>query len=1185
MIEVKISKVSKSSETKSATTSGLYSSSGSLVTQSSSTTAQTAQHAALADRAALADNAANADTAQYAEEALSAKTAEQADEAIHATSAADLDADSATRNDFISAVDDDTAEGNITFNKNIAVNGTAQYNDSTIFGNFVEGLLGSGGKIDSSANAVLNSLTLRSFLEVPELRYKRVTSVQGDQIQSCASGVVESVAYDSSTNLGGIRWKLEDGEANPFQADDYIFGIFHMESGNATTTTDDGKGNRTVAGFTTVYAHITAVSGDTTDFELRSGTTAIPQVGMTFVQRGNRSDTTRQNFVYYGIYPRPYIRILANVNAWEFTDSNIVMQLGYMGNFPSRTDLAGYSAYLNNVYMTGIIKQIRQNGDVKNIPIYIGEYSESTQYYKDDEVTYGGQLYICLADCAGVLPTDSTKWQLTVSKGEQGAKGDKGDQGEQGIQGIQGEQGAKGDKGEQGIQGIQGIQGEQGAKGDKGDQGEKGADGKSIDTMKVESTTFADGATNIEKCKVTINGTEYGIETRGTTFFAFNKTTFALETKQTLDTYTTPSLCDDVVTLMNSYTDSIIVLLAADANSCTENLRNAVKAFGGLDSGTWTSKRYRWYFVGMSGLQIGQGWESYSLDPTLTTIVLPLISGSGFVLNGKDGEAGLSGAIGRTCTWVEGQEYRNDTALTSGTRFVDTCIMTDTNGGFTGAYLCKQTHTASAATKPTSGASWATYWEEMSSIGALYTAFLLAENAVIKFASSNELVITDSSGNVEAGMAGTTTETLPEIWCGGTRNNASINLFKDGTARFGRGIFVMGGDGSGSISGHSFNNSGRDTYIARPSDSNGMSFYTSGISVSEMTAASTATSSGTNEYGASISLVWPSKPTAQHVLNEIADKEVTKISGAGLHKIKSAVWKALASMTLTKKGDRGVCMVNLRGYIINYDSSGSETSRREIALPVSGSLPLYVTATAEKDDDPTSEVDNSTYAEGTATVTLENFYLTLQSNEVFSIRMDSAVEIWYADTSNGRTAYLQTSAGLNTNSSGEYITPTIQAASICGFANNGLVLRDRGANNTNRYLTLMAEGSGDYTLSATNRIVVDANIKLNKAWYFRVCEVNTQLSATSSEWKNYGILKLIGTSGTTYTHVLPDDVEEGYTIRITRPNSSSGTHRITTTDTSVVITISGQNNTNPVALSAKRMHTLTYVAGAWYLQY
>ena len=124
-----------------------------------------------------------------------------------------------------------------------------------------------------------------------------------------------------------------------------------------------------------------------------------------------------------------------------------------------------------------------------------------------------------------------------------------------------------------------------------------------------------------------------------------------------------------------------------------------------------------------------------------------------------------------------------------------------------------------------------------------------------------------------------------------------------------------------------------------------------------------------------------------------------------------------------------------------------------------------------------------------------------------------------------------------------------------------------------------------YVINSSGKIIVDTNLKLNKPWFYKVGEVNTQLSATSSEWKNYGILKLIGTSGTTYTHVLPDDVEEGYTIRITRPNSSSGTHKITTTDTTKYIFIAGTASANPATIAVRRMHTLTYVAGSWFLQY
>lgn len=88
-----------------------------------------------------------------------------------------------------------------------------------------------------------------------------------------------------------------------------------------------------------------------------------------------------------------------------------------------------------------------------------GEYNSTTDYEKLDIVSYNGSSYACLKDCVGVLPTDTTYWQVLAEKGEQGIQGI---QGVQGIQGEKGEQGIQGDKGEQGIQGIQGENGKDG---------------------------------------------------------------------------------------------------------------------------------------------------------------------------------------------------------------------------------------------------------------------------------------------------------------------------------------------------------------------------------------------------------------------------------------------------------------------------------------------------------------------------------------------------------------------------------------------------------------------------------------------------------------------------------------------------------------------------------------------------
>ncbi|EJW90186.1 hypothetical protein EVA_21707, partial [gut metagenome] len=50
------------------------------------------------------------------------------------------------------------------------LNGGAQFGSS-----FISGLTGIGGKIDGQGHAELDSLSLRKWLEVPELRFNRVT--------------------------------------------------------------------------------------------------------------------------------------------------------------------------------------------------------------------------------------------------------------------------------------------------------------------------------------------------------------------------------------------------------------------------------------------------------------------------------------------------------------------------------------------------------------------------------------------------------------------------------------------------------------------------------------------------------------------------------------------------------------------------------------------------------------------------------------------------------------------------------------------------------------------------------------------------------------------------------------------------------------------------------------------------
>ena len=141
-----------------------------------------------------AAHAAKADLAGYADKAGYADNAGTASEATHAAKAYDLDDNSPVRDEFLSKIADDVAAGKITFKQGLISLGLAVFSDGAQFGTFVKSLYagtGSGGYIDGNGNAELQSLILRAFLEVPELRYNRVTVQAGNRWRAAGGGVVE----------------------------------------------------------------------------------------------------------------------------------------------------------------------------------------------------------------------------------------------------------------------------------------------------------------------------------------------------------------------------------------------------------------------------------------------------------------------------------------------------------------------------------------------------------------------------------------------------------------------------------------------------------------------------------------------------------------------------------------------------------------------------------------------------------------------------------------------------------------------------------------------------------------------------------------------------------------------------------------------------------------------------------
>lgn len=245
----------------------------------------------------------------------------------------------------------DTFKGRMTFNAG------AQFGPS-----YASGITGVGGFINEKGAGELESLFIRRFLEVPELRYNRVGISVGDDWSAPGAGVIESVDKDQKL----VTLKLEEGEIGAVAVGDICMGIFHDfdPSNNATADSDDGRGNFSFAGFATVYFRITEVLGDRNErfrYELRPLSATFtkqidPMESMTFVAYGSFTNPARRSSRYS---TRTYQRYLRNVSDWEFTAENIAAQFGDLTNLSVfGIQMSGYSAYLDNIYLQGMVSSL-----------------------------------------------------------------------------------------------------------------------------------------------------------------------------------------------------------------------------------------------------------------------------------------------------------------------------------------------------------------------------------------------------------------------------------------------------------------------------------------------------------------------------------------------------------------------------------------------------------------------------------------------------------------------------------------------------------------------------------------------------------------------------------------------------------------------------------------------------------
>lgn len=266
----------------------------------------------------------------------------------------------------------------------IATSSVRTAGDITV-GQYAEGIThGSlqGMLFKSDGHGSMKSLSLSEYLEVPELRYNRITVESGTSWQAHGAGLIMDVYQDVDSDgtllaTGHFDLRLEEGEVGTFATGDICMGIWHFLGDKASYNASEedaaaDDNGLTVAGFATVYFTVTSVEDYSLDgisyvngrvnYKVRgNGYNLHPMAHMAIVSYGSFTDKSRQDSRYST--PR-FTRHLYNVNTWNISTSNVAMQTGDCSNLNlylndgSVLNLSGYSGFLSNIYFKGHIEQI-----------------------------------------------------------------------------------------------------------------------------------------------------------------------------------------------------------------------------------------------------------------------------------------------------------------------------------------------------------------------------------------------------------------------------------------------------------------------------------------------------------------------------------------------------------------------------------------------------------------------------------------------------------------------------------------------------------------------------------------------------------------------------------------------------------------------------------------------------------
>lgn len=349
----------------------------------------------------------------------------------------DLDPDSPVNNRFLSKINADVAAGHITFrqgltalaqayfNAGLTAQGLSVFREGLQIGEYVQSLWsGSGAAVDSVGNAEVESLKVRSYMEVMELIVNRLSAIEGDQL------LTEADTITGVTDLGDGTFRLQlqekwEGYFTAQKEGNVLKGILNtLTNGHGETALGSGM-------YYTAWMRVLSVNpaGNTIevipypDSEVPSGKNYPPAEMMRVARWGNATDPSRQSCLYLSSTEGRIVK-LSHVTRPIIDKTNYGFVLGEMPEF-IKNGLPVQEGQ-DYVYVRGLVAQdiLRMDYQGKPVVSYVdrGKWAPdpaepyhfesvngTTGVFETSDVWYLGCRWRALVEA----PSEAPKWNST----------------------------------------------------------------------------------------------------------------------------------------------------------------------------------------------------------------------------------------------------------------------------------------------------------------------------------------------------------------------------------------------------------------------------------------------------------------------------------------------------------------------------------------------------------------------------------------------------------------------------------------------------------------------------------------------------------------------------------------------------------------------------------------------------